>query len=141
MPEGSTVSLAVDTTATVGTVIYPTATTWECLVSSLVDGVNNITVTADDSGLSVSEQAAIVKMQNTIIVQKAEYWGTKNTLTVEVTSDLGASANLSVDDWGPLDWDSKTSKWIKVFSGVASAPENITVSGTEGSVTVPVSVR
>jgi hypothetical protein len=48
MEAGSVITIAVDTTAVVGVVSYPTVTTWSCSIASLKAGVNNITVTATD---------------------------------------------------------------------------------------------
>ena len=47
--ENATVSIAVNTSASVGTVSYPSATTWSCMVSNLATGNNSVTVTATDS--------------------------------------------------------------------------------------------
>jgi flagellar hook assembly protein FlgD len=46
---GTVISVSVNTSATIGTVIYPTLTTWSCDLSSLTPGVNNVTVTARDA--------------------------------------------------------------------------------------------
>ena len=46
---GSTLTVAVDTSATVGPITFPTSTTWSCTLSSLVEGANNITLTATDA--------------------------------------------------------------------------------------------
>ena len=42
----STVTVAVSTTLLPGIVSYPTATTWSCAISNLIEGTNDITVTA-----------------------------------------------------------------------------------------------
>jgi DNA-binding protein len=48
MENGATVTVKVNTSATVGPVSYPTSTTWICTITNLVYGVNNITATAGD---------------------------------------------------------------------------------------------
>lgn len=144
MSEGATVSVSVDTSSVVSQVTYPTLTSWECTLSSLAEGANNITVTVDNGTQSVFEQTSItynLVQSSSIAVQKALYWVLKGTLTVDATSDLGVAANLSVDGFGALDWDSKNSDWSKVFSGVSSNPGTITVSGPEGSVTTSVTLK
>lgn len=51
----TTVTVASDSPAVIGTVTYPTATTWSVPVFGLAEGVNNISVTAtDDSGNNVT---------------------------------------------------------------------------------------
>ncbi|WP_298273134.1 SBBP repeat-containing protein [Geobacter sp.] len=45
---GSVITLSTNGTASIGTVIYPTQTTWQCMVSNLAAGLNTITVTATD---------------------------------------------------------------------------------------------
>ncbi len=45
----ATITLTVNTVAAVGVVTYPTSTTWNCIVSGLIEGPNDITVIAADS--------------------------------------------------------------------------------------------
>lgn len=49
MEAGAVVAVTVNTAAQVGTVTYPTATTWSCDIIGLAEGTNSITVTATDS--------------------------------------------------------------------------------------------
>jgi hypothetical protein len=57
---GATVTVKVNTTATVGTVSYPSGTTWRCTISNMVIGVNTITATARDaSGNTASASKSI----------------------------------------------------------------------------------
>lgn len=51
---GSTISVAVDTSASIGTVSYPTQSTWSCTVSGLVLNDNNFTVTATDAAGNIT---------------------------------------------------------------------------------------
>jgi hypothetical protein len=48
MEAGAAVAVSINTAAVAGPVTYPTATTWNCTVSGLVEGPNDITVTAAD---------------------------------------------------------------------------------------------
>ncbi len=50
MTAGAQVQVTVDTGALSGVVTYPTSTTWQCTINGLVDGTNNVTVTAKNSG-------------------------------------------------------------------------------------------
>jgi subtilase family serine protease len=49
MEAGATLRISVNTAAVAGAISYPTATTWSCVISGLVSGINSITVTAIDS--------------------------------------------------------------------------------------------
>ncbi len=144
MSEGAIVAIVAETSVFVGTVSYPTSTTWECQLANLADGVNNFSVSAQDpSGNSASQAVSITynaPVPNSIVVQKAEYWNQKQTLTVIATSDWLGSANLWVEGFGPMTWDRKRSQW-KFEMALSSAPEVVTVYGTEGSKTVSVSIR
>jgi hypothetical protein len=61
-------------------------------------------------------------------------WATR---TCALTSDLGASANLTVSygsvSNAPMTWS--TNKWVYNATGIGSDPGTVTVSGIEGSET------
>jgi hypothetical protein len=46
---GAVIVVALNTTAIAGAISYPTGTSWSCTISGLVEGANNITVTAADA--------------------------------------------------------------------------------------------
>ncbi|ABQ25673.1 Ig-like domain-containing protein [Geotalea uraniireducens] len=46
---GAAITVSVDTSATIGPVIYPTSTTWRFTASGLTEGTNNISVSATDA--------------------------------------------------------------------------------------------
>lgn len=54
-------SVELDTTAVAGTVDYPTATTWSCLITGLVTGSNNITVTAQNAAMNTATRTATIE--------------------------------------------------------------------------------
>jgi len=70
----------------------------------------------------------------TIDVTALRYNAKKGKLTVEATSTLGASANLSVQGYGAMDWNRRKGVWQLTVSGLASQPAAVTVTGIEGSV-------
>ena len=72
----------------------------------------------------------------TIDITKVSYSRRRQTLTIEATSSLGASANLSVEGYGAMDWVRRKSLWRLRVSGVTSKPASVTVSGVEGSETL-----
>jgi cytoskeletal protein CcmA (bactofilin family) len=49
MEAGATTAVSVNTTASVGSVSYPTSTTWSCTITGLVEGPNALTITATDT--------------------------------------------------------------------------------------------
>ncbi|GFE56720.1 hypothetical protein [Geobacter sp. AOG1] len=62
MTEGATVSATVNTTAVVGTVSYPTATTWSLTVNGLMEGENVLAITAtNQSGISTTTQKTVTR--------------------------------------------------------------------------------
>jgi len=61
METGSSVTVSVTTgTASIGTVTYPTSTTWQCVVSNLTVGANSFTITAHDQAGNSSQTIASV---------------------------------------------------------------------------------
>lgn len=60
-------------------------------------------------------------------------------LTVQATSSLGAGAALTAVGYGPLEWVPKKKVWSKSFPTISGSTISVvTISGVEGSVTVPV---
>ncbi|NJD91196.1 MAG: PKD domain-containing protein [Geobacter sp.] len=58
---GTGVSFAIDTAASAGPVTYPTANTWSCTITGLVEGTNNVSVTASDAaGMHATSTVAVV---------------------------------------------------------------------------------
>jgi hypothetical protein len=140
----ATVTVTVNTTATVGTVSYPTATTWQCTVSSLAQGPNAITVTATDGTTQTTAPVVTIDYQppamtNTIIITKAAYDARKKVLNVEASSSY-QNANLQVVGYGPMTYSRLSKgKYYWTFSqAMATKPATVTVSGPEGSKTATV---
>ncbi|MGE5894173.1 MAG: putative metal-binding motif-containing protein, partial [bacterium] len=76
----------------------------------------------------------------TINITKATYSSRRDTLTVEATSALGASAQLTLSGYGSMTWSKKLSKWTKTVSPAGGNPGTVTVSGMEGSESAPVQI-
>ncbi|BCA78269.1 hypothetical protein KQH41_00930 [bacterium] len=82
-------------------------------------------------------------MTNTIAITKALYDTRKTTLTVEATSDY-PNANLYLENFGPMTFTQLFKGkyiWSYVNTSVPGSPGTVTVSGPEGSVTVPVAIK
>ncbi len=146
------VSVTVNTSATLCTFPdYPTETTWECLITDFGDGENMVTVIATDGVDTTSPLNVVIDYQprqyaNSIAITNVLYTSRKTTLNVDATSDY-QNANLMVEFAGatvPMAFE-KLFKglylWSYTDTNVSSAPTAVTVSGSEGSVTVPVLVK
>ena len=107
---GSTITVSVDTSAAVGTVSYPTQSTWNCTVSGLVTGDNNIVITATDSaGNTTTATTRITLLQTYAIMASSDSNGSilpsglvtvisGSSQTFTVTPNAGyAIANITVD--------------------------------------------
>jgi len=98
---GATVTVTCPT-ATAGTVVYPTATTWQVELFGLAEGANVITATsADEAGNVVSASATVVFAQETatptitLSVSPDQIWSPNHKL-VPVTISGGVEANGTV---------------------------------------------
>lgn len=76
----------------------------------------------------------------TIDVIKAVYSSKSRTLSVEATSSLNQNAALELAGYGPMKWDARRLKWTMSVKSSAN-PGSVTVSGPEGSVTAPVTLK
>ncbi len=74
----------------------------------------------------------------TINITSAVYTTNRDSLDVDATSGLGASANLTLVGYGPMTWVSNKSKWTKTVRPVGGNPGTVNVSGIEGSVSAAV---
>jgi bacillopeptidase F len=68
----------------------------------------------------------------TIDILSAVYGAKRDTLDVEASSALGASADLEVLGYGPMKWDRKQAIWTYSARKVGGNPGSVTVSGVEG---------
>ena len=75
----------------------------------------------------------------TIDITKAAAKGKNSyTLNVVATSSLGASAALTVDGYGAMDYNSRKNLWKLTVRKIPTAPAQVTVTGVEGSETVTI---
>jgi hypothetical protein len=139
----ATVEVTVDPAVTVAPVTYPTATTWQCLLSNLAPGENTISVVATDGTSQYPALPVTIQYQppvvNTIVITKAAYDSRKEVLTVNATSDYD-NAQLQVDGYGAMTFSKLfKEKYVWTFSmGLAPKPATVTVSGPEGAVTAAI---
>ncbi|MBU0673384.1 MAG: M4 family metallopeptidase [Proteobacteria bacterium] len=75
-----------------------------------------------------------------IEITRAEYDDHDEDFDIRATSDLGSSANLVVEGYGPMDWNSSRNRWQLTIHHIQAneVPASITVSGIEGSVTMEI---
>jgi len=98
------------------------------------DAADNVSAT------SVSNTVTITLIPNTITITTAAYVTKTKTLTVYATSSYGITANLELQDYGPMTWNKARSRWEKVVKGILP-PATVTVFGPEGSRTATVTVK
>ncbi len=83
-------------TATIGTVTYPTSTTWSCLLSSLAEGENSISVKAEDAAGNQSGPAT-----TNILLDAAAPSGTVTINSgAQYTNSVAVTLTLSATDNG-----------------------------------------
>ncbi|MDA8101278.1 MAG: Ig-like domain-containing protein, partial [Nitrospiraceae bacterium] len=58
--EGAVITARVNTSARIGSISYPTSTTWSFVISNLVKGTNTITVTAKDNATNTASATASI---------------------------------------------------------------------------------
>lgn len=98
---GATIALTANTSASIGTVTYPTATTWSCSVTGLAEGSNRITVTATDTGLNTTSivQTIILDTTPPVISLSSPAAGDVYGLTPKLIFGLSeGTATVKVDD-------------------------------------------
>jgi hypothetical protein len=117
--EGATVTVSVDTTATVGPIGYPTTTTWECLISNLASGNNRITATATDGLSNTGNAVASIVYDQTppsgSVTINNEADSTRTTsvaLSLSATDNSGAVASMRFSNDG-TNW----SAWVSYAAG------------------------
>lgn len=112
------------------------------------DGYNNNT-DCDDHNPAVHPDAPEVKHDDidqdcncfdlTIEITKAVYNQRARVLCVEASSTFGSSANLVLNDYGPMRYMRLSNKWMILIGRLEQPPETVTVTGLEGSETASVS--
>jgi len=77
----------------------------------------------------------------TIVIEKAEYDAENKKLKVEAESLLNGTANLSLDNFGAMEWKREKGRWRIKAEDLATNPVTVTVSGQEGSVSTVVKLK
>ena len=83
---------------------------------------------------SGESHAAIWTVTNSIDIVRARYDYQRDFLRVRATSTLGSGDSLSVEGFGPLNWNGTL--WRKTFFGVPTPPVAVRVCGQEGCAAV-----
>ncbi|HAK61279.1 MAG TPA: hypothetical protein DCO77_13020 [Nitrospiraceae bacterium] len=135
---GATVSIAISTAATVGTVTYPTAAIWSCDISGLVEGTNDIMVTATDAaGNKATATTDIVYDITPPMVSISAVRSPTNVDNQMLTGtrESGATMAVAIDTTaavGPVTYQSGN-VWICLLSGLVAGPNTITVTATDAA--------
>lgn len=149
---GATVTVTCPT-ATAGTVVYPTGTTWQVELFGLAEGANVITATsADEAGNVVSASATVVFAPKTtaptitLTVSPDLIWSPNNKL-VPVTISGGVEANGTVitsvaisvrDEYGKCDYSNLRFGSVVMLDAWRKGTDK---NGREYTVTVTVTDR
>lgn len=73
---GALVTVVANTPATVGTISYPTATTWSCPISNLALGDNTFTVTATDAAGNAGTASVVINARSLTATKRGNGTGT-----------------------------------------------------------------
>jgi hypothetical protein len=75
----------------------------------------------------------------TIGIRSIELKGSRNySLTVVATSMLGENAALVLEGYGPMAYNPRKDEWVARINKIEAAPQDVTVTGVEGSVVAAV---
>lgn len=138
MESGAAVSVSVDTTATVGVVSYPTATIWSCMITGLVEGTNNIAVTATDAANNTTTATTGITYDSTAPAVNIGAVTTPTNIasqTVMGTMESGATISVSIDTAatvGVVSYPTATT-WSFTVTGLIEGANNITVTATDAA--------
>ena len=131
---GSSVSVSVTTgTALLGIVTYPTATTWQCVVSNLTLGTNSFTITANDPAGNSSQAFASVSYALPVTLElsvptiAADFQGAV-ILTVSIDpagTEVLVEQLVDANENGEADAGDYVIRSFNMTDGVAAANPNI----------------
>ncbi len=105
-----------------------------------------LTVTDDQGATGTATTTADIApasggTTDTVTISKAEYDRRKTKLTVLATTD-DPNATLTLEGYGPMQWNSKKKRWEYKDGNVPSAPATVTVTSTSGgSATSSVTIK
>ena len=133
---GASIAVTVDTMAVPGTVSYPTATTWSCAITGLIEGANIITVTAtDQAGHSSVATATIMYAYSpppTISLTPADIMDDyQGTVKLVISSLSAPGTEISVEQLidsnqnGIADIGEPVVRSFKLIDGTASGNPNV----------------
>ncbi len=132
------ITASVSTSATVGAVTYPTATTWSCVLSGLIEGANNITATATDSAHNSATAAVGITFDSvppTVTISSVITPTKINAQTISGNRESGANITVTVNTSatvGAVSYPTSTT-WICTISSFAQELNTITVTAKDAA--------
>ena len=131
------VAISVNTAAAVGSVTYPTTTSWSCPISGLVEGANIITVSATDAASNSATVNATMTYDSILPVVSIRPVSTPtnmNSQTISGGREADAVIMVSVTgaSAGPVTYPSTTT-WSCTMSGLVEGGNAITVSANDAA--------
>ncbi len=145
------ITASVNTSATLGAVTYPTATTWNFLITGLAEGTNHIIVTAKDAaGNSATATVDITydSVPPAVGINPVVTPTKINSQTITGTRESGATVTVSVNTAatpGPVSYPTSTT-WNCTITGLVYGVNNVTAkardaAGNTATVTASITER
>jgi len=138
MDSGAIVSVTTDSTASAGTIIYPTPTTWNCTISGLVEGSNVITATASDPFGNNGTVAATILYDITAPTVSIDTLTTptnKGSQTISGTAENGSAITLTANTgayFGAINYTTPTA-WNSTIYGLVEGVNAITATARDAA--------
>jgi len=135
---GSTVSISANTAASIGTVTYPTTSTWQCVVSNLATGLNTFTITGkDQAGNTSTISASVAYVPPLAIVLSSPTIASdfQGTMPITISNVYPAGSDVLIEQFidanqnGVIDTGDALIRSFKLTDGISSA--NLNVQGDE----------
>ena len=132
------IAVAINTTASVGSVAYPTATTWMCTIGQLAEGANVITVTATDVAHNSATASTSITYDSIVPMVSINPVATPtnvNSQTITGDREIGAVVVVAVttNATAGLVTYPTVNTWSCVLSGLAEEVNGIVATATDAA--------
>lgn len=130
------VTITTNTAATAAPVVLSTPTTWSSTISGLVNGANEITVTATDRAANASQKKVTVTfdpLATTLAINPVTTPTNSTTQTITGTMDAGATIAITSNTTataGPVSNPTPTT-WSSTITGLVAGDTLITVTASK----------
>lgn len=120
---------------TVGSIIYPTTTTWESELTSIPEGINTITVLASDGAGNRGSAATSIVVDNTVNVSINSLTSPTNQTSITVSGSREPNAGIalkinSTASPAPISFPTQTT-WKSIIGNLQEGDNLIAVTSTD----------